>query len=463
MQQFTRPNAPLNIPALEALEGMTGLPVPPDIREPILAASLSDDLSGLRALGYRFQGELDPWEGTLQPKRNIAEYVESHGIPTPKRFESLDDALHIVRSGGAIIARSEHPQEYADYSGLLSSYIVRQSDIAEGINLLNRCIADGLSEEDTLQRLRKEGVNTQFMQRYIAVTGQSSDVFARDISFSYHEYIPGRNITVVADDTIDGRYHITSYGLEGRGGAVGGIFNQAGEPFNNSDARIDSLSETASPAQIAELIATYEKVRLLPKFPDSQCPVMELQLGDDGRIWFLQYHKSRPFRPSREHINPDDYSPSEGWFPTQVVRGALGSFVTLKTALWYPEHYNSSKFISDTPEEGSFDYHFDIGFSEAVAPHRLAFFADSGRRQYQNMADGGHAPRSRWFRSFGALSLSRKDSEALLPEEKKMSLSNNVHHRGLMGRFVLDVASDGLVGFIRLNPDSEQPIISNLL
>jgi len=57
-------------------------------------------------------------EELKQPKRDIEDYVESNEILVPQRFDSLKEAK---KSGLKIIARSEHPQDYAGISDLLKS------------------------------------------------------------------------------------------------------------------------------------------------------------------------------------------------------------------------------------------------------------------------------------------------------------------------------------------------------
>lgn len=47
MKTFSHPNAPLNLPVVEALELMAG-PIPECERDEILRAPFNDDLSGLR-------------------------------------------------------------------------------------------------------------------------------------------------------------------------------------------------------------------------------------------------------------------------------------------------------------------------------------------------------------------------------------------------------------------------------
>lgn len=283
------------------------------------------------------------------------------------------------------------------------------------------------------------------------------------MSFSFWEYVPGRNMAVVADDSIHGRYHITAYGSEGRGGPRGGIFDEGGRPFNSTDAEADSLSTTMSADAVTALINTYENVRALPLFSQNQCPIMEMQLGDDGTLWFLQYHKARSFRPRADRLDPCDYPEQEGWLKAQAVRGAIGSFATLKAAVWYPEGYEPTRQI-DGREDASFDMHYDIGLSEFLARKRAAYFSHHNAKDlYSSMADGSHELRSRWFKPSGSLALGRAGYGRLLPQDKKDALAPLIFREGLMGRFAIDVASDGLQGFVRLNPDAEQPEVGRHL
>ena len=63
-----------------------------------------------------------------QPKRAIADYVEQNGILVPRRFASLQDAR---ASGLPIIARSEHPQDYAGASGILKSLLLYKEEYVD--------------------------------------------------------------------------------------------------------------------------------------------------------------------------------------------------------------------------------------------------------------------------------------------------------------------------------------------
>ena len=67
-----------------------------------------------------------------QPKKEIADMLESRGILVPQRFEGLGDALEAVRQGREIVVRSEHPQEYVAAAGLLDSYVLTAERMQKG-------------------------------------------------------------------------------------------------------------------------------------------------------------------------------------------------------------------------------------------------------------------------------------------------------------------------------------------
>ncbi len=455
MKQFDYPNRPLNLSALEAIEYMAG-GVPLDIRDQILGAPFSDDLSGLRELGHRFvRPQPFDWEGCLQPKREIGEYVESAGIKVPRRFETLEEALRLVSQGGRIVIRSESPQEFSQFSGLLKSYGVDAELVDDEYDEVTKAIKDGRTEEEVLQIAKQDCLDWRPMKRYLQLTEQDAAEFYKTLSFSFWQHIPGRNIAVVADDAVFGRYHITAYG---RARAVGAAVDESGAVFSQTDQATDSLTATMDKETIAELVTTYEKVRSLPRFSATECPIMEMQVDDDGGVWFLQYHQARPMRPTKEKLVPSDYPEQEGWVQADAVRGALGSFVTLRTGIWYPEF---EEYSPKDPEDASFDLHYDIGLSEVLNPRRAAFFGTSGaKRLYHQLADGSHQLRSRWFKPVGALDIGRDWAKKLgVTDEMKEEIYRAVSHDRRMARLAIDTASDGRIGFVRLNPDSIQPII----
>lgn len=390
------------------------------------------------------------WSQSRQPKKDIGEYVRANSdIKVPVRYESLEQALNTMQKGSPVIMRSEHPQEYDQFSGLLDSYVLDKEHPPRGNPFLADILRCSGTSEEILMSAKLDGPTKRALRRYLTLTRQT-DTFYDDVSFSFWEHIPGRNIAVVADDAVEGRYHLTSHGSGGRGGPRGGIFNVRGRPFNESDAIADSLGQNMDHQTIKQLIKTYDQVRDLPRFSRQQCPIMEMQVDDNGEIWFLQYHRARTFRATTERLDPKDYPYQEGWQLAQTVRGAIGSFVTLKTALWHPEHYRPA----DRPEDASFDLHFDIGLSEYLAPTRTAGFSHMNAIDlYRNMADGRHELRSRWFKPAGALALGRSTYEQFISPAEKDALLDKIF-RGEMSWLTIDAASDGLQGFIRRAQDA---------
>jgi len=461
------PNAPLNIPALEALESMTGF-VPEDMRQQILTAPLTDDLSGLREIGLRMV-DADNWEGIKQPKQEIGDYVEACGFKVPRRYGSFDGAMQAVNGGATVLMRSEHPQEYAGFSGLLRTYRLNTEEIEQqkiakyylqpgDRSMAARYIASGLPLEDVEFKVQEDSFESLPLTRYLSLSGQSENDFVRDLSYSFWEYIPGKNVAVVADDAIPDRYHITTMGKKEFGG---GIYLPDGIEEAEYPKEYPAQKDPLDAATRAALIETYEAIRQLPRFAARNCPIMEMQLGEDGTIWFLQYHKARPFRPTSERLDPSDYPAKDGWFKAEAVRGALGSFVTLQTALWYTVHPRRASmpgYVPGPSEEASFDLHYDTGLTEYISPRRIAYLSNkSYQRTYLDMSDGCHEVRSRWFKPHAALSIGKAAYEAMLPKDGRDKLSEGVHNQYKMGGFVLDYASDGLRGYVRSNPDAKQP------
>lgn len=454
---FNSPVTPLNLPALEAIETMTGY-VPDEVRDQILTAPLSDDLSGLRVLANRLWIP-DGWAEIRKPKQEIGEYVESYGFKVPKRYESLEEAMSAVQSGITVYMRSEHPREYDGFSGLLRTYGLQQNRIHDRYfpheSQTFKRIFQGMDFEDVEHEAKWDDIRRLPMQRYLRLSRMDEGEFYDDMAFSYWEYIPGKNITVVADDSIEERYHITVFG---NNNTDGGIYLPNGQSLIEQPKEYSDHLDLLDPNARASIIDAYEQIRKLPRFSPRICPIMELQLDDNGAIWFLQYHKARPFRQAPETLSPDDYPEAEGWHKADTVRGALGTFVTLKTALRYPTPRSGPNYIPDETEEASFDFHYDVGFSEFIARNRIAYLSQKGsQRQYFDMADGAHELRNRWFKTHGALALGKQVYENLLSSEQHKSLSQLIR-QGQMARFVLDIASDGRTGFVRLTPDAEQPL-----
>lgn len=221
-----------------------------------------------------------PEELKGQPKRTIGDYVERNGILVPQRFDSLADAF---ASGKEFIARSEHPQEYDGMSGMLMSH--KSSWLEEGIKTEEELKAKGLGLPD-IQR-------TGIWMQYIAL-GVSEEQFKQQVSYSCWEFHEGVNCSVVADSAIPKRYHIMSNGFQL---PVGLWYNYTCVDGNTVVLEGGSKQPEDIRNELPKLLKLYESVRQLPRFDPAHCPIMEMQKVD-GKIYFLQYHRTRDFMPA---------------------------------------------------------------------------------------------------------------------------------------------------------------------
>lgn len=400
------------------------------------------------------------------PKQEIGNYVESQGFKVPQRFDTLGEALNVVRAGGTIAIRSEHRDEYDGASGLFQSYVIDPNsandslrafenygdfDIDEQVHLSQKRSAVTVAKlgdmpgyhtmadvvlgvaldtltELTLQRLKQLTSQQVTVRRYADLTGRNVPELMDEAGFSFWEYIPGTNVTIVADSAIDDRYHVMANTPKRKG--IPSYYGwQITDEHGNSSAGKDN-DNTLTPDVTANLIQTYESIRNLPRFAAENCPIMELQMDDSGQVWFLQYHRARDFVAAGAPLNPADFPADEGWQKVDGVRGAIDSPSTLRTALWYPNHYGSPTRVTwQLPEieEASADWHFDWSLSEILSRRRLGYIANKSQaRLYDGMA-ADHAPRSKWFKPLTAVACNDRGLEGLIPEAIKKDVLRMVH------------------------------------
>lgn len=284
------------------------------------------------------------WMPTGRPKHDIGRYVASHGVPVP--LITSQAAWERACSNGTAMIRSEMEQDYDGYSGLLDSIVSthrfimprtedgKESDPefywdddfggewhrrVEGPldahpSFFGRSSAfkdhlKGLAEgtQAAVDRLYGEGLRdgtidpTEFMRAFVwgeqALRNLESDGVKRLINHwryasevrgaltSRWEFIPGVNIKVVRDPVIEGKYYI------------GGANDYDEWTVNVADGLEDVTAETrhgewAYTLPTKKIVSLYEKVRTLPYFDNRQAPVMEMQYGVDGKLYFLQYLKN---------------------------------------------------------------------------------------------------------------------------------------------------------------------------
>jgi hypothetical protein len=168
---------------------------------------------------YTPQADWFEQERPAQPKKVVGDYVETEGILVPHRFADFEEAQFAAQNVTAVIARSEHPDEYSGPSGLgyTSQFIPNEDGV-----MLPR------------HHMRKRDVTGLYEHYAHTWGGQSPDSYVADASESYWQAIPGINITCVADDTVKGRYHVFGHRYKKLDGSmpsmvVGAIVEENGD------------------------------------------------------------------------------------------------------------------------------------------------------------------------------------------------------------------------------------------
>lgn len=289
---------------------------------------------------------------TDRPKHDIGRYVMRHGVRVPliASLEEWQAALH----AGTAMLRSELRQDYAGYSGLLSSMVVPQhitypldergfsSYVMADDPKANRLIPTqtvqgpvqarvdlskmellrgrgqyelqnaigGKALRDTLHGMLVDGLydgsvnpatlmrlmrwNTEELRHYgEAAANGFAPQYLEDATASRWRYIPGINIRIFRDPVVEGKYFIGGRDAHHHWEITDGRDSPDMEAYDKSVYRgyaKPDEPEYTLPTQ--HIIDLYEKVRTLPYFDQRQAPVMEFQYGEDGELYFLQYLKT---------------------------------------------------------------------------------------------------------------------------------------------------------------------------
>lgn len=289
---------------------------------------------------------------TDRPKHDIGRYVMRHGIRVPiiASIEEWQAALH----AGTAMLRSELRQDYAGYSGLLSSMVIPQHitypldergfcsyvqdidpetgkfvpmqtvqgpvqaqlDLSE-MKLLRgrdwyeqRHAIGGTALRQSLHNMLIDGlydgsVNPTAIMRLMrwqteelrhcqeAAEHGYMPQYLTEAEVSRWRYIPGINVRVFRDPVIEGKYYIGGRDAHHHWEVTDGRDSPDVEAYDKGVYRgyhAPGTPEYTLPTQ--QIIDLYEKVRTLPYFDQRQAPVMEFQYGDDGELYFLQYLKT---------------------------------------------------------------------------------------------------------------------------------------------------------------------------
>lgn len=356
-----------------------------------------------------------------QPKKEIGDYVESQGILVPKRFATLSEALS---SGKPFLARSEHPQDYAGASDLFYTVKIDQDTLEETKRLNERKRGDdyrgdgSLSDSEVFLRLvsrladitqedfeaNLKLLRTRAPLNYCSYMGISTADFLSQVSYSYWEFLPGHNRTIVADNSIPERYHVLT--TPSKGGSCGYTIVEKGKIVANSSWKLPpELYKT-----IPSLVNLYESVRRLERFDSNHCPIMETQLvGQDQ--YFLQYHRAVGSNPSSFTL---DREPEEGEEKATFVRGATPKEgLTLR----FNFHTQFDREFEARDEDAGLDYTSHI-YREIMARKRKVHFvrAESMYEISAFLAMAPHLTISQLFESPVCIAISRNDRNSLIPE-----------------------------------------------
>lgn len=261
-----------------------------------------------------------------QPKKQIRDYVKSKGILTPRVYKDINSAFNAYKNGKDVFLRSEHEQELRGASGLLESYSLKSLNKMEfeelynffeysNNNFFSRKIIDFLEDNTVENRfLELEEKLIKFDSKNIKDYCNSEKIeieeFISGISFSYWEKLEGINGSIIADDTIENKYHVFQ--------TLSGTY-----PLTNYTIIQDNkiLKENGdfkfqvNNVKIEELINFYNSLK-----SGNDIPIIEFQIPHTNEdIYFLQYHQMRNFKKPEFKLNK---SLENNEIQAEIVRGS---------------------------------------------------------------------------------------------------------------------------------------------
>lgn len=218
---------------------------------------------------------------SMQPKKDIGDYVEKNGILVPIRYDTLQDAR---ASGENIFARFEHPQDYDGISGMFYS-----------VNLSEFPKIDNVEELKKQVLKRYDCIVATYLDERLKLMNSNFNSFKEEFSYSFWEKIPEYNRMIAADSVIKGKYHVmTRCDIKGKETTDYAVVENGKVEHLIPDAKYKTGSLKETDKKLKELVDIYEEVRNLERFDVNHCPIMEFQLSK-GKHYFLQYHRGRDF------------------------------------------------------------------------------------------------------------------------------------------------------------------------
>ncbi|MBW2965517.1 hypothetical protein KY342_00265, partial [Candidatus Woesearchaeota archaeon] len=302
----------------------------------------------------------------------------------------------------------------------------------------------GITDYDEIKEKILEDENKIEPWRYCKLLNLDKDKFKDEISFSFWEVIPGVNRTVIADSAVKGRYHIMSFRGEYPFVVNYSIFED-GKPAKSLATPLPQELQNS----LADLVELYENIRHLNRFDANHCPIMEFQTAENGRNYFLQYHRTRDFKPTTFKLEREpEKDEIEPWF----VRGAtLPEGADYKVTLIYGgmvHRVDKDKYEVKLleKEDGSFDNHYYGVFVELMTKKRKIQIITEGNFDFSiRKLIAHHYPRSQTFKPEVSLLM----HEDIFRDCNYRQLYEKARETGEDQYMDLHVVSDGTRAFIK--------------
>lgn len=139
-----------------------------------------------------------------QDKVADAKFAAENGIRIPYIYPTYADAQRAAVLGKTLIARSFHPTELQGFSGVNDSPVIHEGARGGLFEVFHL-------EDETAFKAAVFEANLHALGRINAFCEHNKldlDEYLKEIEYSYWEFIPGKNLTVIADPVIEGRYRI---------------------------------------------------------------------------------------------------------------------------------------------------------------------------------------------------------------------------------------------------------------
>lgn len=400
-----------------------------------------------------------------QPKKEIADWVESKGILVPRRFSSLDHALN---SKKPFIIRSEHPQDYNGASGILDSYLIDPAKIAQWVGEFGE--DDVITSDDWSNYHYKGGWHerSRIKKRVMAQVGKVSqddfELYLMDLSFdkaklfgdysgvdlvsdtsySYWEALPGLNRTVIADNAVEGRYHIFTSVSGVDDGRIYEIGELSGHEIIEGRKLIAGGRGKKLPEEntedLLELVDFYESVRQQDERFDKGHSYLKEAKSTGGKNYFLQTMRTNDFSPA---IFSLDREPERDEIASMLVRGITPpEGLDLTLAIQYPPLLRN-KVIANA-DEAQLSFWGNTCSTEASIRQRQLQIVRGTSLKDIFVSGNSHFNRSLLFKPRLTVVLNNDDVSTLKDAAGKPTEENRVT------KIKIKVVSDGRKAFVKL-------------